>query len=90
MVDDKFYTFAYIPSYGYSQRACVPAGCSIHQRRAKAWDVDIFLTKIPKENIYNKNRYAGETPTRVPASESHDTDSDYHASGWTRFYPANI
>ena len=76
VVDDKFYTFAYIPSYGYSQR--VYAGwMSLFINASEGVDVDIFLTKIPKENIYNKIGMQVKLK-RASASESHDTDSDYH------------
>ena len=76
VVDDKFYTFAYIPSYGYSQR--VYAGwMSLFINASEGVDVDIFLTKIPKENIYSKIGMQVKLK-RASASESHDTDSDYH------------
>lgn len=65
-----------LPSYGYSQR--VYAGwMSLFINASEGVDVDIFLTKIPKENIYNKIGMQVKLK-RASASESHDTDSDYH------------
>ena len=63
VVDDKFYTFAYIPSYGYSQR--VYAGwMSLFINASEGVDVDIFLTKIPK--IYRGTKWGVADNQRVP------------------------
>lgn len=76
VVDNKFYTFAYIPSYGYGMQ--VYAGwMSLFVNACEGVDVDIFLTKMPKENIYSKIGMQVKLK-RASASESHDTDSDYH------------
>lgn len=76
VVDDKFYTYAYIPSYGYSMQ--VYAGwMALFVNACEGVDVDIFLTKAPKENIYGKIGMQVKLK-RASAAESHDTDSDYH------------
>lgn len=76
VVDDKFYTFAYIPSYGYSMQ--VYAGwMSLFVNACEGVDVDIFLSKVPRESVYSKIGMQVKLK-RASASESHDTDSDYH------------
>lgn len=76
VVDDKFYTFAYIPNYGYNLR--VYAGwLTMFINAGEGIDVDIFLTRYPREDIYNKIGMQVKL-SRAGATDSHDTDSDYH------------
>lgn len=76
VIDDKFYTFAYIPSDGYLTQ--VRAGwLALFVNAAEGIDVDIFMTRYPREKVYDKigNQVKYK---RVDALDSHDTDRDYH------------
>ena len=76
VIDDKFYTFGYIPSFGYNVQ--VYAGwMALFINAGEGVDVDIFLTKYAKEDIYNKIGMQVKLK-RADATTSHDTDSDYH------------
>ena len=76
VIDGKFYTFGYIPSYGYNMQ--VYAGwMALFINAGEGVDVDIFLTKYAKEDIYNKIGMQVKLK-RADAITSHDTDSDYH------------
>lgn len=76
VIDDKFYTFGYIPSFGYNMQ--VYAGwMALFINAGEGIDVDIFLTRYSKDDIYNKIGMQVKLK-RADAITSHDTDSDYH------------
>lgn len=76
VIDDKFYTFGYIESNGYN--AQVYAGwMALFVNAGEGIDLDIFLVKYPKEEVYNKIGMQVRLK-RANALDSADTDSDYY------------
>ena len=77
VIDGKFYTFAYIPSNGFSQR--VYAGwVATFVNAGEGIDVDMFFEHMSREAVFNKISTQLRL-SRANAMDSHDTDSDYQA-----------
>lgn len=77
VIDGKFYTFAYVPSQGYSQQ--VYAGwIAMFVNAGEGIDVDMFFEHVSREAVFNKISTQLRL-SRANAMDSHDTDSDYHA-----------
>lgn len=76
VIDNKFYTFAYIPSGFYNQR--VYAGwIGTFVNAGEGIDVDITFDHLSRDEVYNKISTQLKL-SRANAMTSHDTDSDYH------------
>lgn len=76
VIDNKFYTWAYIPSNSYNMQ--VYAGwMALFVNAGEGIDLDVFLTQYPTEEIYSKISLQTRLK-RADASESHDTDSDFY------------
>lgn len=87
VIDGKFYTFAYIPSNGFSQR--VYAGwVATFVNAGEGIDVDMFFEHMSREAVFNKISTQLRL-SRANAMDSHDTDSDYQAR-MEKFRPVNI
>lgn len=76
VIDDKFYTFAYITSNGYEK--VVEAGW-LNQfiNSGEGIDVTVFFDRHTRDEVYGKIGF-NIRQKRTKALDSHDTDSDYH------------
>lgn len=76
VIDDKFYTFAYIADNGYEKT--VNAGwLNMFINSGEGIDVEIFFDRHTRDEVYSKIGY-NIRMKRAKALESRDTDSDYH------------
>ena len=76
VIDDKFYTFAYISDTGYEKN--VTAGW-LNQfiNSGEGVDVEIFLDRHTRDEVYSKIGF-NVKQKRAKSLDSHDTDSDFH------------
>ncbi|MEG1753464.1 MAG: PrgI family protein, partial [Christensenella sp.] len=76
VVDDKFYTFAYIPSAGYDTEV-ISGWLSLFINACEGVDVDIFFQRLSRDEVFDKIGFQVRMK-RSDALGSHDTDSDFH------------
>lgn len=76
VVDNKYYTFAYIPSNGYCD-AAYAGWLATFINMGEGIDIDIFLKKISKSEIINKiGRKIRQNHSRVKDMQDSNTDYD--------------
>lgn len=76
VIDDKFYTFAYIADNGYEKN--VNAGwLNMFINSGEGVDVNIFFDRHSRDEVYSKIGF-NIKQKRAKALDSHDTDTDYH------------
>jgi len=78
VIDDRYYSFLYIPSYGYNPKV-ITGWLDNFINSCPGVDVDIFLKKLPKSYVINKiKRSIGHS--QVSLSETYDTTEQYENS----------
>lgn len=78
VMDDRYYSFLYIPSYGYNPDV-ITGWLDNFINSYPGVDVDIFLKKLPKSEVINKiKRSIGHS--QVSLSETYDTTEQYENS----------
>lgn len=78
VMDDRYYSFLYIPSYGYNPDV-IAGWLDNFINSYPGVDVDIYLKKLPKTDVINKiKRSIGHS--QVSLSETYDTTDQYESS----------
>jgi len=78
VMDDRYYSFLYIPSYGYNPDV-IAGWLDNFINSYPGVDVDIYLKKLPKSDVINKiKRSIGHS--QVSLSETYDTTDQYENS----------
>lgn len=76
VIDDKFYTFAYIRSNGYNTSE--PAGWMESLiNSGEGIDVNIYFNRFTRDEVHQKIAF-NVKERRAKANESYDTDADYY------------